>query len=298
MGDAGLGQIVGNGQLGGHDNIVGGGEHGVHLGGDQGGGSGHHLVVGVCSLLHTGNAVLLQIRLGLGDGLGGVGLGQGVQQPHLGDAGILRQHHVQNVLGIQRIAGAGNIVDAGELGGIGIGDGGIHHRRPAVLSRHGGHLSGGGGDGNDGIHLIGHGLIRQLLQHRLIPLPGGDGVANGDVLLLSDGIQPGGDGIGDLVQRGMIHLLDDGHGIAVLILILTAIGGLGAAGGQTQHHQHGQHQRRQGLHQILLFHTGILLKNDLRRQMIPWPCRGLRKIKKRPSSHMGQKPLLLRYHPN
>ncbi len=64
-------------------------------------------------------------------GLVELGSDRGVQQPHLGDAGILRQHHVQNVFGIQRIAGAGNIVDAGELGGIGIGDGGIHHRRPA-----------------------------------------------------------------------------------------------------------------------------------------------------------------------
>lgn len=125
------------------------------------------LVLAVCSTQVM--PCCSRIRLGLGNGLGGVGLGQGVQQPHLGDAGILRQHHVQNVLGIQRVAGAGNVVDAGELGGIGIGDGGIHHRRPAVLSRHGGHLSGGGGDGNDGIHLIGHGLIRQLLQHRLIP---------------------------------------------------------------------------------------------------------------------------------
>ena len=163
MGDARLDQILINGQLGGSDDVVGGGEDGVHPFGDEGGDGGDHLFVGVGRPLHMFDPPAVQLLLGLGDGLGGVGLGQGVQQPHLLYVRVLGQHHVDDEAGVQRIAGAGHVVQSGEPGPLRVGNSGKHHGDFSVFGAGGGDLGGGGGDGDDDVRLIGDGLVGQLL---------------------------------------------------------------------------------------------------------------------------------------
>ena len=270
MSDAVLGKILINGQLRSHDDVISGREHGVHTGSNEGGCSGHHFVVGVGGLLNVLNALGVQIGLGVGNGLGGVGLRQGVQQPHLGDSGILRKHHVHDEFGIQGVAGAGDIVDAGEAGGFGIGNGGIDHRRFRLLCGEGRDLGGGGGNGDDGVHTVGNGLIAELLEGTLIVLPGGDVVCNGHAVISGDLVQLCGNGVGNFVQRGVIQLLDDGHLIgfgffrlAGSLLGIIAVGcgvGLAAAGGQRQGHGTGKGHGQEFLHHSVLFHLGFLQK--------------------------------------
>ena len=263
MGDAGGDEVLIDGQLGGHDDVVGGGKDGVHSVSNQGTGGGDDLVVGVSGGLGVGHALGVQISLGIRDGHLGIGLGQGVEQAHRPNVRILGKHHVQNLIGVQGIAGAGDVVHAGELHGLRIGDGGEDHRGLALLSGDGGHLGGGGGDGDNGVHTVGNGLVGQLAQDSLIALAGGHLILDRDAVFLRDGVQPGGNRVGDLVQGGVIHLLDHGH------LIGFTGGGSGSAGlhrlplrtaGREGQGQRGRGGERQD--SIQLFHVWFLpIKN-------------------------------------
>ena len=85
MGDAVGGKVLSDGHFRGHDDVVGRGEHGVHTGGDERGGGGDDLVVGVRGLLDVLDALGVEVSLGVRDGLGGVRLIEGVEQADLGD---------------------------------------------------------------------------------------------------------------------------------------------------------------------------------------------------------------------
>ena len=56
----------------------------------------------------------------------------------------------------------------------------------ALLSGDGGHLGGGGGDGDNGVHTVGNGLVGQLAQDSLIPLAGGHLILDRDAVFLRD----------------------------------------------------------------------------------------------------------------
>ena len=163
MGDAGLGEVLIDGELGGHDDVVSRGEDGVHTVGDQRGSGSDDFVVRVCGLLNVLDALGVEVGLRVGDGLGGVGLREGVEQANLGDVRVLGEHHVHDEAGVQRVARAGHIVDARQARGLGIGDGGINNGGLGVLSGEGRDLRGGRRDGDDGVDLIGDRLIGQLL---------------------------------------------------------------------------------------------------------------------------------------
>ena len=116
--DAVDGKVLSDGHFSGHDHVVGRGEHGVHTGGDERGGGGDDLVVGVRGLLDVLDALCVKVCLCVRDGLGGVRLIEGVEQADLGDVRVLSEHHIHDELGVERVARAGNVVDAGELGGV------------------------------------------------------------------------------------------------------------------------------------------------------------------------------------
>ena len=253
MGNFGLGQLLIDGQLGGHDHVIGGGKDSIHTTGHQSGSSGDHLVIGVARLFHIGDSLAVQVLLGLLDGSGGVGLGQRVQQPHLLHVGILGEHHIQNDAGLQGVAGAGDVVQPGELCGLGVRYCGVHHRGLGVLGTQGHHLSGGAGDGNDGVHPVYNSLVSQLLEHGLVVLSGIHLIFNGYILFLGNGVQLSGDCFGDLIQRGMVHLLDHSHLVGVVLPILACTTG-------TQREKHGARYGTSGksTDDLIVFH-GVFL---------------------------------------
>ena len=152
-----------DGELGGHDDVVSRGEDGVHTISDQRRSGSDDFIVRVRGLLNVLDALGVEVGLRVGDGLGGVGLRERVEQADLGDVRVLGEHHVHDEAGVQRVARAGHIVDARQARGLGIGDGGINNGGLGVLSGEGRDLRGGRRDGDDGVDLIGDRLIGQLL---------------------------------------------------------------------------------------------------------------------------------------
>ena len=125
---------------------------------------------------------------------------------------------------------AGDIGDAGELSGLGVGDGGVDNGSLGLFGGNGGGDGGIGGDGDDHIDLIGHDLGADLVQHGGIVLAVVDFDLDLDALLGGEPFQLGLDAGADLIQGGMLQLLDDGD-------LENAVVGLGAAGSQGQDHQ-------------------------------------------------------------
>ena len=259
MRDAVDGKVLGDRHFRCHDDVVGRGEHGVHTGGDERGGCGDDLIVGVRGLLDVLDALGVEVSLGVRDGLGGVRLIEGVEQADLGDVRVLGEHHIHDELGVERVARAGDIVDAGELGGLGVGDGGVDDRRLGLLGGEGGDLRGGGSDGNDGVHAVGDGLIAQLLEDGLIALAGGDLILDGHAVVGGNLIQLGGDGVRDLVERGVVELLDDRNTEAAgrtAVCPAVRLGVLCAAGGEGQRHRAGKNEGQKLFHHVV-FHFGF-----------------------------------------
>ena len=257
--DAVDGKVLSDGHFRRHDHVVGRGEHGIHTGGDERGGGGDDLVVGVGGLLDVLDALCVKVCLCVRDGLGGVRLIEGVEQADLGDIGVLGEHHVHNKIGVERVARAGHIVDAGELRGLRVGNCGIDHRSLRVLGGERGDLRGGGGDGNDGVHAVGDGLIGKLLENGLVALAGGDLVLDLHALRLRKLIQLGGDGVCDLVERGVVELLDDRNTEAAgrtAVRPAVRLGILCAAGGEGQRHRAGKNEGQNLFHHVV-FHFGF-----------------------------------------
>ena len=249
MGDTGGIEDLSHGTLGGHDRIVGGGEDGVHTS-NQIGSGGDDFACAVAGLFHVGDALGIQISLGFGDGRMGVDLGVAVQQTHGLDGGISGEHHIQNEGGVQCVGNAGDGGDAGEASALGIGDGGVNDGNVGALSGGDHALGGGGGDGDDHIHAVGNQLGADLVQGSGIVVAvvffNVDGVIGGQSQLFQLGL----DGFPDLIQGGVVQLLDDGN----VEFGLGAFGLCFAAGGQQgQGHHSGQEQRNQ------LFHNNKLL---------------------------------------
>ena len=300
VGDAVFGKIFIDSQLCGHDDVIGRSKHGVHTGSDQGGGGSNYFIVGIGGLFNVLDALSIQIGLGVGNGLGRVGFRQGVQQADLCGVGILGEHHIHDEVGIQGVAGAGDTVDPGQLGGLRVGDCGVDHRGLGLLGGEGGDLGGGGGDGDDGIHAVGNGLVAQLLENGLVALTGGDLVFDLHILIGGDLIQLRGDGVGNLVQRGVVQLLDDGDLVGLGIgfggrggvLVGRAVGGgfgLAAAGSQRQGHGTGKSHGQELLHHVVL-HFGFLQKYKMFEwQMTVLAVPGPNGNKKQPSPHSWDK---------
>ena len=322
MGDLRILELLKDGQLGALDGVVGGGEDGVHLGGHQGIHRGGDLVGIGARLLLKGDALGGQVVLGLLNGLGGGPLRLGVQQTHLFQVGVGGQHQLHHHLGVQRVAGTGDLAAGGIHIGHntvvdGIGDSGEDDGDAGVLSGSHGSLDGGGGDGDNHVHLVSYHLGGDGLKGGTIPLAAGGVVriVEGDAQLSAQPVQLGLEAVLNLVQGGVVHKLHDAHlvgllvngllgaGAAALGLRSGAAGGLGAvpaaAGGQGECHGQRQSQGHQLLHSIGLFHVGFLQIFRFRRQM-RGPCQGpfCWSIKKQPLIPHGTRAALLRYHPN
>ena len=225
VGDARIVEDLSHGARHVHHHVVGGGEDGVTAA-HQGVGGGDHFVSGVAGLFEIFDAQLLQICLGLGDGGLGVDLGVGVQQAHAGNVGISRQHHVDDEAGVQGVGSAGDGIHAGQACGFGIGAGGVDDGDVVAVGGGDHALGGQGGDGDDGVKIVGDHLGADLIQDSGVVL------AVEDLELDGSGGELCFDGSTDLVERGVIQLLDDGDpGDAV-------IGG-GAAGGEDGQGHHG-----------------------------------------------------------
>ena len=250
MRDAVDGKILGDGHFRRHDNIVGRSEHSVHAVGDECGGGGDDLVVCVRSLLDIRDSISVKICLRVRDGPCGVRLVKGVEQTDLGGVGVLGKHHIHDELGVERIACAGHIVDAGELRGLRVGDGGIDHGSFGVLGGEGGDLRGGGRNGNDGVHTVGNGLIGKLLERTRIALTGGHTVFDGHTVRGSEFVKLGGDGVCDLVERGVVELLDDGDLVGLAVRLFGRPIVLRAAGGEGQRHRTGKNEGKKLFHRV------------------------------------------------
>ena len=266
--DACLGEGLVDGQLCGHHGVVGGGEHGVGLVGHDAADGQTDLVGGGAVILLVGHAPLVQVRLGILDGSGRGVLPQVIQQ---GDALGVRvggENQVQDGIGVQIVGGTGD-VGAGGLQALHqtrthrVGHGGKDHGNVSAL---GGGLHGhghGSGYADHQVHLVGHEVGDDLIQH------GGIGVAviiadlEGDALLLADGLEPGLDVVHDLVQGCIVRIAADAD------LIGCGTGGAGgiviaffAAGEERQGQQGGQGQS-QHTAQHVLFHFCFPPKFDM-----------------------------------
>ena len=190
-------------------------------------------------------------------------IGLGVEQAHLGGIRVLGQHHIQDKFGVQGVAGAGEVVDAGQVVVGRIADGGEDDGGLAVLGGHHHDLGGQGADGDDGVILVGQDLSADLRQRRSVVVAVEVAALNGDAQFLTLGVQLGGDGVPDLVHGRMVQLPDDSDLIAVLSPAVGGAAGVGAgaagtagaagAGGQGQGERQGQGRGQKLLHRVL-FH--------------------------------------------
>ena len=266
VGHARLNEGLGNGQLHGHHAVVGGGKDGVRLA-CQAGRGGNDLIRVDTGTLHIGDSLGIQVFLGLGNGRLGIRLRGGVQQAHGLNIRVLGKHHVQNKGGVQSVAGAGDPVDAGESRGGGVADGGVDDGGAQVLGGIDHALRRQGGDGDHGvIALAGH-LGADLVEQALVILAVELRIVDGDAQLRRLGVQLGFHRLADLVQGGVVQLLNDGDLIPGHPLSggLGGVGGrgsggtgAGAAGGEGQGQRGGGGQRH-GVLQIQLFHCSFLL---------------------------------------
>ena len=262
--DAALGQRLGDSGGSGHDHVVRRGKDGIDLA-DHAGRGGHDLVVGVAGLFDVGNALGIQIRLGLGNRGRGVGLGVGVEQADGLDVGLNGEHHIHDGLGVQCVGRAGDIVDVGQVCGGGVGDGRVDDRGLGGLGGGGHALGGQRRDGNDGVIAVGDDLCADLVQRCGVVLAVEVLVLDRDALLGGLSAQLFLNSHADLVEAGVVELLDNGDLVAVsgggvrgalgsgrggLGGRCGSVGGIGseAAGGQAGHHGGG------GQNSNILFH--------------------------------------------
>src|SRR5699024_10078603 len=130
------------------------------------------------------------------------------------DVGLDGQHHIEDERRVERVRGAGDVVDAGEVGGFGVRDGGVDDRRAGGLAGGGHALGGQRRDGDNGVIPVRDDLGADLVE-------GGGVVLAVEVLVLDAHAEFGGfgvelrlDGSADLVEAGVVHLLDDGDLVA------------------------------------------------------------------------------------
>ena len=230
--DARLDECLVDGQLCGHHGVVGGGEHGLDAGGDQGLGSHLHLGGGGAVLLNVLDAVGVAEGLCVCNGLGGGILTQVVQQADGVNVRVDGSDQLHDGLGVQCVGGAGDVLPAVKACSGGIGNGRVDNGDIGILhsSQHG--CGGGGSHSHDHIHAVTYEVGTDLVQVGLVSLCicVVVGVVKGDALLFSDLIQTALDRLHDLIQRSMIHIVDDAH-----LEGLAALGCCGRSSGRCSH---------------------------------------------------------------
>ncbi len=200
-----------------HDHIIRRSKDRIHSLCDQRTGCCNHFIVCICRFLHISDSFSVQIFLRLRNRSGGIIFGQRIQKSDFLHIRVLRQHHIQNKSGIQRVRGSGHIINSRHLRAFRIRDRRIYHRRLCLLCTGCHDLRSQRCDRNDCIYLLGNHLRTDLSQHRLVTLPGIYFIFNPDPILRRNRIQFLTDGTGDLIQRRMIHLFYNSN------LIRTAI---------------------------------------------------------------------------
>ena len=157
------------------------------------------------------------------------------------------------MMGVQRVGRAGDIVDVGQVCGGGVGDGRVDDRGLGGLGGGGHALGGQRRDGNDGVIAVGDDLCADLVQRCGVVLAVEVLVLDRDALLGGLGVQLFLNSHADLVEAGVVELLDNGDLVAVsgggvrgalgsgrggLGGRCGSVGGIGgvAAGGQAGHH--------------------------------------------------------------
>ena len=214
MRDAGFGQGLVDGELGGHDGVVGRGEDGVNLVGDEGVDGEHDLVDGGAVIVLVGDLLLIEEGLGLGDGGGGGVLAHVVEQGHAVGVGVRGEDELHDGGGVEAVRGAGDIGAGGvqaldQAGGDRVGDSREDHGDAVVL---GGGLHAHGNRGRHADHevdIVGDEVLDDL-GHDV-----GVGVAvviadvEGDTLLLADGGELILNVLDNLVQGGVVDIVAD-----------------------------------------------------------------------------------------
>ena len=105
---------------------------------------------------------------------------------------------------------ASEVCHIGQARGSGVGDGGVDDGHIGAVSGGDHALGGQGGDGDDGVIVIAHDLRADLAQDGGVILTVEILVLDGDALFGSQRVQLGFHGGADLVQGGVVQLLDDG----------------------------------------------------------------------------------------
>ena len=214
MRDAGFGQGLVDGELGGHDGVVGRGEDGVNSVGDQGVDGQHDLVDGGAVIVLVGDLLLIEEGLRLGDGGGGGVLAHVVEQGHAVGIGVGGEDELHDGGGVEAVGGAGDVgarlIHAlDQAGGDRIGDGGEDHGDAVVL---GGGLHAHGDRGRHADHqvdIVGDEVLDDL-GHDV-----GVGIAvviadlEGHALLFADGGEPVLDVLDNLVQGSVVDIVAD-----------------------------------------------------------------------------------------
>ena len=202
-----------DGQLRSHDRVIGRGEDGLDPGRDEGFGRHLNFGGGGAVLFNVLDALAVAECLGICDGLSGSILAQVVQQADGVDVRVDGQDEVHDGVGVQGIGSAGDVLLAVKTGRDRVGDRRVDNGDVGILDRsqHGG--GGGGSHGHDDVHVIGHKVGADLVQVGLVGLRVGVvvGIIKGHALFLAHLIQTALNGGDDLVQRGMVHIIDDAH---------------------------------------------------------------------------------------
>ena len=130
--DAVDGKVLSDGHFRRHDHVVGRGEQASTPAAmsAEAAATTSSLVFAVCSTYSM--PLCVKVCLCVRDGLAGVRLIEGVEQANLGDVRVLSEHHIHDELGVERVARAGDIVDAG---GAWRSQGRKLRRRPQESSR-------------------------------------------------------------------------------------------------------------------------------------------------------------------
>ena len=173
--DLGIEELLVDGELGSHDGVVGRGEDGVDLLGDERVDGGGDFIGGGAGLFHAADALALEVGLRVLNRLLGGILALGVEQANGLGVRVLGEHQVEQALGVERVARAGDAA-AGRVeridnasadrvrhggendGDLGVLSGGLHD------------LHGRGRDRDDEVHTLADELGADLVERRGVAL--------------------------------------------------------------------------------------------------------------------------------
>ena len=266
----GIEELLIDGELGSHDGVVGRGEDGVDLLGDERVDGGGNFIGGGAGLFHAADALALEVGLRVLDRLLGGILALGVEQADGLGVRVLGEHQVEQALGVERVARAGDAA-AGRVeridnaGADGVRHGGEDDGDLRVLGGGLHDLYGRGRDRDDEVHALADELGADLVERRGVALTVVERVVKGHAQLRGLRVELGLDGRLDLVEGRIVHKLHDADliGLAFGLVVL----GLAAAGGQAHERGDGEHAADDLLesliHNIFSFYWNLIIV-DLR----------------------------------